>query len=103
MSKYADNWVVIHVGKEYDYVFSCERKTELLTALNDAFGRLCGGANLLLEFSNEIFVNNKGSSKQKISFIKNEAIKSVSGGERERRGVNRARKGIERTSAGMKR
>lgn len=77
VSKYADNWVVIHVGKEYDYVIQAERKTELLTALNDAFGRLCGGAQLLIDFNNDITVNNKGSSKQKISFIKNDAIKSV--------------------------
>ena len=62
--------------KEYDYVIQCERKTEFLTALMDACTTLSGSASL--DFATEITVANKGKTTQKISFVVNNSVKSVS-------------------------
>jgi len=69
VSKQADNFVVLHCASEYDYVVICERKTEFLTALADAFKTLTS-STLGIDFSDEITVANKNKSKQKISFVK---------------------------------
>jgi myosin-1 len=71
VSKQADNFVVLHAAAEYDYVVICERKTEFLTALSDAYKTLTGGSTLPIDFNDEIQVSNKNKSKQKISFVKN--------------------------------
>ncbi len=37
MSTKPDNYFVVHVPSEYDYIFVCETKTEFVTALSDAY------------------------------------------------------------------
>lgn len=72
VSPYADNYVVIHVAKEYDYVILLERKTEFLTALADAY-KLLTGNTLVLKYENEIQVSTKEKKAQILVFTKNEA------------------------------
>lgn len=72
VSPLADNFVVLQVAKEYDYVFVAERKTELLTALNDAIKTLTGQA-LPISYSMDINVKTKNKDSQRVVFVKNES------------------------------
>ena len=51
--RFADNFMVIHVTNEYDYVYDCQRKTEFLSTLNDLYKNFTGG-NLPLNFGDTI-------------------------------------------------
>jgi len=53
VSKLADNFFVLHVAGEYDYVYIAERKTELLTALAMEF-QLVTGHPMQVDFTNNI-------------------------------------------------
>ena len=77
VSPYADNYTVLHVAKEYDYLVVLERKTEFLTALSDAYQRVTG-STLPLNFATEVSVATKEKKAQQLSFVKNDAVSGVS-------------------------
>jgi len=53
LSTKADNYFIIHVPKEYDYLFICDRKTEFITALSDQY-QLALGKPLPLTFKDDL-------------------------------------------------
>ena len=77
LSKLADNFVVVHVASQYDYVFECERKTELITSMVDAY-RTATGSALQLNFVDAVVVANKNKEKQTIRFVKSDSASGVS-------------------------
>ena len=67
LSKLSDNFMVIHVRSEYDYVIVCERKTEFLTTLNDLYRKL-KGEDLQLKFENRLEYYIEGKKKRVLEF-----------------------------------
>mmetsp|Transcript_11310 Transcript_11310/g.20776 ORF Transcript_11310/g.20776 Transcript_11310/m.20776 type:complete len:1021 (-) Transcript_11310:294-3356(-) len=67
LSKFADNFMVIHVTNEYDYVYDCQRKTEFLSTLNDLYKNFTGG-NLPLNFGDTIDYIIDTKQKRQIKF-----------------------------------
>mmetsp|Transcript_28371 Transcript_28371/g.69116 ORF Transcript_28371/g.69116 Transcript_28371/m.69116 type:complete len:1017 (+) Transcript_28371:228-3278(+) len=68
LSKMADNFVVIHVFSEYDYLYICERKTEFLTILDQLYRDLMGGKTLPISFTDEIEYQIEGRKKRRVTF-----------------------------------
>lgn len=78
LSPFVDNWLVIHVRDEYDYVIICERKTELLTTISEALTKF--GTKLDLNISENITFKLKSKSERSIQFIEDKSISQVSWG-----------------------
>ncbi|CEP03515.1 IQ calmodulin-binding motif [Plasmodiophora brassicae] len=67
VSPLSDNVMVIHVSGEYDYVYSCERKTEFITALSDQFMAMKKVA-LEVQFNSRIEYSTKNHQVREILF-----------------------------------
>eukprot|EP00474_Spongospora_subterranea_P009779 CRZ10237.1 hypothetical protein [Spongospora subterranea] len=65
LSPYADNLMVVHVPNEYDYVYTCERKTEFVTALSDQY-LIILDKKLPIRFTKHIAYTTKNKQKREI-------------------------------------
>mmetsp|Transcript_26571 Transcript_26571/g.44608 ORF Transcript_26571/g.44608 Transcript_26571/m.44608 type:complete len:1023 (-) Transcript_26571:177-3245(-) len=73
LSTKADNFMVIHVTGEYDYLYICERKTEFLTTLADLFAAANAGRKLPLTFSDLVNYTIEGGKRRQLRFSENKS------------------------------
>jgi hypothetical protein len=73
----ADNYFVIHVAEEYDYLFIGERKTEFLTGVASEYKRM-RGKDLPIAFADKIKMKLKSGKTQTLTFVSDSSIDGVS-------------------------
>jgi len=64
---------VLHVEKEYDYVYLSQRKTEFVTAISEEYEKLTSG-KLQLNFGSVINYKLKNGQKRTITFVEDKKI-----------------------------
>lgn len=67
VSTLSDNFIVLHVNKEYDYIYHLDRKTEFVTMLSDAYFTL-KKEKLKVNCTNQIEYLTKQGKKNEILF-----------------------------------
>ena len=72
-SSKADNFFVVHSSSKYDLLLNCEQKTEFVTALNDIMKQR-GGAEVNLNFTDEIKFHIKGKKQKTVRFVDDEKV-----------------------------
>ncbi|GAB5355279.1 hypothetical protein AAMO2058_000191700 [Amorphochlora amoebiformis] len=77
VSKLPDNFMVIHVGSEYDYVYISERKTEFITTLNDLYKVINGGKSLPITFDNTLRYRIEGGRQRTLTFLESKGIEGT--------------------------
>jgi len=72
LSKYADNFFIIHIPTEYDYVYESPKKTILLTLLNQEFKRVKGSPLDVKVLDSLQYTLKKKKGTKVITFAKDE-------------------------------
>eukprot|EP00808_Paulinella_micropora_P004347 g11237.t1 len=74
LSTKADGVMVLHVANEYDYVYTCDRKTEFVTALQDAYEKVKQGSQLVLRIADTIRYRLKKGGERTITIRDNPSV-----------------------------
>jgi hypothetical protein len=70
LSTFADNFIVFHIPNEYDYVFTCSKKSEIVTVLTE----VASSFSIALNFSDSIDVTIKKKNVLKIVFAEDKSL-----------------------------
>jgi len=73
LSDKADNFFVLHVEREYDYIYLSQRKTEFVTAISEEYEKLTS-SKLPLSFGAVINYKLKNGQKRTITFVDDKKI-----------------------------
>ena len=74
MSTMADNFVVVHVATQHDYLLEVVHKSEFTTSLLEAYAGVTGGQELPLHFMDDIEYKDKKGKSHSVEFREDASV-----------------------------
>ena len=74
MSTMADNFVVVHVATQHDYLLEVVHKSEFTTSLLEAYAGVTGGQELPLHFMDSIEYKDKKGKPHSVEFREDASV-----------------------------